>query len=51
MKKRKYIMRKKFVIYVKKDLVLMITIENTIRSEIILIILETIEGLLIVFVI
>ena len=44
-------MSKKFVIYVEKGLVLMITIKDTIKSEIIVIILENIEGLLIVFVI
>ena len=51
MKNRKYIVSKKFVTYVKKDLVLMIAIKNTIKSEIIVIILGNIEELLKVFVI
>ena len=40
---------KKFVIYVKKDLVLMITIKTIIRLEIIVIILGNIEVLLVIF--
>ena len=51
MKNRKYVVSKKFVTYVKKDLVLMIAIKNTIKSEIIVIILGNIEELLKVFVI
>ena len=51
MKNRKYIVSKKFVTYIKKDLVLMIAIKNTIKSEIIVIILGNIEELLKVFVI
>ena len=51
MKKRKYIAGKKFVIYVKKDLVLIMTIKNIIKSEITVIILETIEELPTIFVI
>ena len=47
-KKRKSITSKKFVIYVKKDLVLMITIKNIVRIEIILTILENIEVLLMI---
>ena len=47
MKKRKYIVSKKLymyvVIYVKKDLVLMMTIKNIIKSEIIVILLENTE--------
>ena len=47
-KKRKSITSKKFVIYVKKDLVLMIAIKNIIRLEIIVTILENIEVLLMI---
>ena len=43
MNKRKHIVSKKFSIYVKKDLILLITIKNTIKSEIIVIIMENIE--------
>ena len=42
---------KKIIIYVKKDLVLMMTIKNIIKLEIALIILENIEKLLMKFVI
>ena len=48
-KKRKNITSKKFLIYVKKDLVLMIAIKNIIRLEIIVTILENIEVLLMIF--
>ena len=48
-KKRKSIMSKKFVIYVKKDVVLMIAIKNIIRLEIIVTILENIMVLLTIF--
>ena len=48
MNKRKYIVSKKFVRYVKKDLVLNMTIKD-IKSEIIVIILENIEELLTIF--
>ena len=41
-------MKKIFVIYAKKNLVLMI--KNTIKSEIIVIILKNIEALLIIFI-
>ena len=47
-KKRKSIISEKFVIYVKKDLVPMITIKNIIRLEIIVTILENIEVLLMI---
>ena len=47
-KKRKNITSKKFVIYVKKDLVLMIAIKNIIRLEIIVTILDNIEVLLMI---
>ena len=46
-KKRKSIISKKFVIFVKKDLVPTMTIKNIIRLEIIVTILENIEVLLI----
>ena len=45
MKKESYIMSKKYAIYAKKDLVLMMTIKN-IKSEIIVITLENKEKLL-----
>ena len=48
-KKRKNITNKKFVIYVKKDLVLMITTKNIIRLEIIATILENIDVLIMIF--
>ena len=51
MKKINLIKSKKFVIYAKKDLLLMITIKNIIKSEIIVITLESIEELLMIFVI
>ena len=44
-------MSKKFVIYVKKDLVLIMTIKNFIKSEIVVIILENIGELFTIFVI
>ena len=47
--KRKSITTKRFVIYVKKDLVLMIAIKDIIRLEIIVTILENIEVLLMIF--
>ena len=47
--KLNFIKGKKFVIYAKKDLVLMITIKNIIKSEIIVITLENIEQLLMIF--
>ena len=40
--------KQKFAIYAKKDLVLMITIANIIKSEIIVIILENTEMLLMI---
>ena len=46
-KKRKSIISKKFVIFVKKDLVPTMTMKNMIRFEIIVTILENIEVLLI----
>ena len=46
-KMRKSIISKKFVIFVKKDLVPTMTIKNIIRLEIIVTILENIEVLLI----
>ena len=48
MKKINLINSKKFVIYAKKDLVLMITIKNITKSEIIVITLENIERLLMI---
>ena len=51
MKKINLIKSKKFVIYAKKDLLLMITIKNIIKSEVIVITLESIEELLMIFVI
>ena len=50
MTKRKHIVSKKSVIYVKKDLVLIMTMKN-IKSEIIVIMLENIEELLTMLVI
>ena len=47
-KEEKNITSKKFVIYVKKDLVLMIAIKNIRRLEIIVTILENIEVLLMI---
>ena len=47
-KKRKSIISKKFVIYVKKDLVPTITIKNITRLEIIVTILGNIEVLLMI---
>ena len=44
-----YIVRKKYVIYVKTDLVLMMTIKIIIKSEIIVITLENIEEVLMIF--
>ena len=46
-KKRKSIISKKFIIFVKKDLVPTMTMKNMIRFEIIVTILENIEVLLI----
>ena len=51
MKKLSLIQRKKYVIYAKKDLILMMTIQNIIKLEIIVTTQEIIEELLIVFVI
>ena len=51
MKKINLIKSKKFVIYAKTDLLLMITIKYIIKSEIIVITLESIEELLMIFVI
>ena len=51
MKKINYIINKIFVIYAKKNLVQMIMIKNTIKSEIASITLENIEALPIMFVI
>ena len=51
MMKINLIKNKKFFIYAKKDLVLMITIKDIIKSEIIVIILKNPDELLIVFVI
>ena len=48
MKKESYIVSKKYVIYVKKDLLLMMIIKN-IKSEIIIITMENIEELLMIF--
>ena len=48
-KKRKNITSKKFAIFVKKDLALMIAIKNIVRLEIIVTILENIEVLLMIF--
>ena len=48
MKKINLIKSKKFVIYAKKDLVLIITIKNIIKSEIIVIVLENTEVLLMI---
>ena len=45
-----FIKSKRFFIYAKRDLVLMMIIKSTIKSEIIVIKLEHIEELLIVFV-
>ena len=47
-REEKSITSKKFVIYVKKDLVPTITIKNIIRLEIIVIILKNIEVLLMI---
>ena len=49
MNKENYIVSKKYDIYVKKDLVMIITIKNIIKSEIIVITLENIEELLVIF--
>ena len=49
MKKKGLMKNKKFVIYVKKNLVMMM--KNTVKSEIIAIIQENIEELPIIFVI
>ena len=51
MKKKNHMKIRKFVIYVKKNLVLIIKIEKIIKSEIIVIIQENIEELLIIIVI
>ena len=51
MKKVSLIKSKKYVIYAKVDLVLMMIIKSIIRSEIIVTTQENIEELLIVFVI
>ena len=48
MKKINLIKSKKFVIYAKNDLVLIITIKNIIKSEIIVIVLENTEVLLMI---
>ena len=48
-KEEKNITSKKFVVYVRKDLVLMLAIKNIIRLEIIVTILEKIEVLLMIF--
>ena len=45
-----FIKSKRFVIYAKRDLILMMIIKSIIKSEIIVIKLEHIEELLIVFV-
>ena len=50
-KKINHIASKKFVVYAKKNLVLITMIKNTINSEIIVVILENIEALLIMSVI
>ena len=47
MKKKNYIVSKKYVIYAKKDLILMI--KNIIKSEIIIIALKNIKELLMIF--
>ena len=49
MNKKNYIVSKKYDIYVKKDLVMIITIKNIIKSEIIVITQENIEELLVIF--
>ena len=49
-KKVNPIKSKNFVIYAKKDLILMMAIKNIIKSEITVIILKDIEELLIIFV-
>ena len=49
-KKVNPIKSKNFVIYAKKDLILMLAIKNIIKSEITVIILKDIEELLIIFV-
>ena len=51
MEKMSLIKSKKYVIYTKKDLLLMMTIKSIIKSEIIATTQENIEELLIVFVI
>ena len=48
---KNFIVSKTFVIYAKIDLVLMITIKDTIKSGIIAITKENIQDLLIIFVI
>ena len=48
-KERKTIINKKFVIHVRNDLVLMITIKNIIGLEILVIMQENIEVLLMIF--
>ena len=48
-KKKKTIIKKKFVIYAEKNLIQMIAIKNTIKYKIIVIIQENIEMLLMVF--
>ena len=47
---KNYIVSKKYVIYGTKDLVLMMTMKNIIKSEIMVITLENIEELLIILV-
>ena len=49
MNKKNYIVSKKYDIYVKKDLVMIITIKNIIKSEIIVITQENTEELLVIF--
>ena len=50
MKKINHISIKKFVIYATKDLLLIMTTKNIIKSEIIVIVLENIEDLLMIFI-
>ena len=49
MKNKNYVVNNKYVIYVKKDLVLIMTIKYIIKSEIIVITQENIEELFMIF--
>ena len=51
MKKKSYIVSKKYTIYTKKDLVQTVTVKNIKRLKTIAIIVDNIEELLLIFVI